>query len=141
MDTHRPTISSTLQQSVADLTGLTEKLQAQMTDLSNAVKVMQAPAPAPPPGAGALARRRARPLPGNPARVIRRNSTTTRTRDRQRRQGRYCAPGIHQVSCAASASTDLAPNAQYYIGTIHFAQADYPTALEGFRRRAREVLG
>jgi tol-pal system protein YbgF len=29
-------------------------------------------------------------------------------------------------------STDLAPNAQYYIGTIHLAQADYPTALQDF---------
>jgi len=29
-------------------------------------------------------------------------------------------------------STDLAPNAQYFIGTIHFAQNDYPTALQDF---------
>src|SRR4051812_19615912 len=41
----------TLQQAVSDLTGMLSKMQAQMTDLNNAVKVMSAPAP-PPPGAG-----------------------------------------------------------------------------------------
>ncbi|MFZ0935693.1 MAG: tetratricopeptide repeat protein, partial [Bryobacteraceae bacterium] len=29
-------------------------------------------------------------------------------------------------------STDLAPNAQYFIGTIHYAEADYPTAFQDF---------
>ncbi len=55
----------TLQQSVADLTSLVEKLQAQMTDLNNAVKVMQAPAPAPPATAGGPPAAAANPCPGS----------------------------------------------------------------------------
>ena len=39
----------TVQQAVSDLTSLMSKMQAQLTDLNNAVKVMSAPAP-PPPG-------------------------------------------------------------------------------------------
>ena len=29
-------------------------------------------------------------------------------------------------------NTDLAPNAQYYIGWIHYSQADYPSAANDF---------
>ncbi|MHC4055798.1 hypothetical protein, partial [Bradyrhizobium sp. 25ACV] len=43
----------TLQQAISDITNLMGKLQAQVTDLSNAVKTMQAPA-APPPPSGAV---------------------------------------------------------------------------------------
>ena len=43
----------TLQQAVADLTSVASKLQTQLTDLGNAVKLMQAPA-APPPALGAI---------------------------------------------------------------------------------------
>ena len=39
-----------VQQAVTDLTSLMSKLQAQLTDLNNAIKVMSTPAP-PPPGA------------------------------------------------------------------------------------------
>src|SRR6478672_8097134 len=42
----------TLQQAVTDLTGLMSKMQAQLTDLNNAVKVMGTPAPPPPGGQG-----------------------------------------------------------------------------------------
>src|SRR5215471_6993488 len=52
----------TVQQAVSDLTGLISKMQTQLTDLGNTIKVMQAPAPAPPPpgtsgpgGAGTMA--------------------------------------------------------------------------------------
>jgi TolA-binding protein len=121
---------STLQQSVADLTSLTEKLQAQMTDLNNAVKVMQAPAPAPPPGAGAPAAA-ASATAAEPCPSYSKELYDDAQRDRQggkldislQEFGKY-------LRCFGS--TDLAPNAQYFIGTIHFAQADYPTSLQDF---------
>jgi TolA-binding protein len=121
---------STLQQSVADLTSLTEKLQAQMTDLNNAVKVMQAPAPAPPPGAGAppasASANAAEPCPSYSKDLY---------DDAQRdRQGGKLDISLQEFGkyLRCFGSTDLAPNAQYFIGTIHFAQADYPTSLQDF---------
>jgi TolA-binding protein len=116
----------TLTQSVADLTSLVEKLQAQMTDLNNAVKVMQAPAPAPPATAGAPPAAAANPCP----------SSSKDLYDNARRDLAGGKPEIalqefgDYLRCFGS--TDLAPNAQYYIGTIHLAQADYPTSLQDF---------
>lgn len=117
----------TLQQSVADLTSLVEKLQVQMTDLNNAVKVMQAPAPAPPPTGGAApAAAAANPCPSSGKDLY----------DNARRDQAGGKPDIalqefgDYLRCFGS--TDLAPNAQYYIGTLHLAQADYPTALQDF---------
>jgi len=118
---------STLQQSVADLTGLVEKLQSQMTDLNNAVKVMQAPAPAPPvtPGAPAAA------AAGNPCPSSSKDLYDNAQRDRQ---GGKIDIAMQEFGdyLRCFGSTDLAPNAQYFIGTIHLAQGDYPTALEDF---------
>ena len=117
---------ATLQQSVADLTSLVVKLQAQMTDLNNAVKVMQAPPPAPPPTAGAPPAAAANPCPSSSKDLY-----DNAYRDRQ---GGKIDIALQEFGdyLRCFGSTDLAPNAQYYIGTIHFAQADYPTALQDF---------
>jgi TolA-binding protein len=117
---------TTLQQSVADLTSLAEKLQAQMTDLNNAVKVMQAPPPAPPVTAGAPPAAAANACPSYSKDLF----------DNARRDLQGGKPDIalqefgDYLRCFGA--TDLAPSAQYYIGTIHLAQADYPTALQDF---------
>jgi len=115
----------TLQQSVADLTSLVEKLQAQMTDLSNAVKVMQTPAP-PPPGGGAQAGASSAPCPASANDLY-----TNALRDRQ---GGKVDVSLDEFTTylRCFGSTDYAPNAQYYIGTIHFAEHDYPSALQDF---------
>jgi len=117
---------TTLQQSVADLTSLVEKLQAQMTDLNNAVKVMQAPAPAPPPTAGAPPAAAANPCP-----TYSKDLYDNAQRDRQ---GGKLDIALQEFGdyLRCFGSTDLAPNAQYFIGTIHFAQGDYPTSLQDF---------
>jgi tol-pal system protein YbgF len=116
----------TLQQSVADLTSLVEKLQSQMTDLNNAVKVMQAPAPAPPSSAGGPPNASASPCPGS--------STDLYANARRDLQGGKPDIALQEFSdyLRCFGSTDLAPNAQYFIGTIHLAQNDYPTALQDF---------
>ena len=115
-----------LQQSVADLTSLVEKVQAQMTDLNNAMKVMQAPAPAPPPTAGAPPAAAVNPCPSS--------STDLYANARRDLQGGKPDIALQEFGdyLRCFGSTDLAPNAQYYIGTIHLAQADYPTALQDF---------
>ena len=118
---------TTLQQSVADLTSLVVKLQSQMTDLNNAVKVMQAPAPAPPPTASAP--------PAAPAEApCPSSSTDLYANARRDLQGGKVDIALQEFGdyLRCFGSTDLAPNAQYYIGTIHLAQADYPTALTDF---------
>jgi len=116
----------TLQQSVADLTSLVEKLQVQMTDLNNAVKVMQAPAPAPPVNQGAAPAEAANPCPSS-AKELYDNATRDRT-------GGKVDISLQEFGdyLRCFGSTDLAPNAQYFIGTIHFAQQDYPNALKDF---------
>jgi len=117
----------TLQQSVSDLNSLVEKLQAQMTDLNNAVKVMQAPAPAPPPTSGA------------PATAAAANPCPSYSKDLYENARRDQAGGKPEIALQefgdylrCFGTSDLAPNAEYYIGTIHLAEADYPTALEDF---------
>jgi len=120
----------TLQQSVADLTSLVEKLQVQMTDLNNAVKVMQAPAPAPPATAGGSpagqAAAAANPCPGS-------GKDLYDNAQRDRTGGKFdIALQEFGDYLRCFGSTDLAPNAQYYIGTIHLAQSDFPTALQDF---------
>ena len=117
---------TTLQQSVADLTSLVEKVQAQMTDLNNAMKVMQAPAPAPPPTAGASPAAAVNPCPSS--------STDLYANARRDLQGGKPDIALQEFGdyLRCFGSTDLAPNAQYYIGTIHLGLGDYPTALKDF---------
>jgi TolA-binding protein len=116
----------TLQQSVADLTSMLQKLQAQMTDLNNAVKVMQAPPPAPPPNPAAPAAAAENPCPGS-AKELYENAQ----RDRQGGKPDIALQEFTDyLRCFGT--TELAPNAQYFIGTIHWAKEDYPTALKDF---------
>ncbi|HUB32467.1 MAG TPA: tetratricopeptide repeat protein [Bryobacteraceae bacterium] len=123
----------TLQQAVTDLTGLISKMQAQMTDLGNAVKVMQAPAP-PPPGAsaggnggGSAALAPSSENPTMPASDLYANAN----RDRQ---GGKLDLALQEFSDYLHwyGNTDLAPNAQYYIAWIHASQGDYDNAIREY---------
>jgi tol-pal system protein YbgF len=122
-----------LQNAVADLTSIVNKLQAQLTDINNAVKVLQAP-PAPPPQATGTA-------PGVQGAAV---------------SGSAGAPTISATDLYANAlrdrtsgsldlalqefnqylqwygNTDLAVNAQYYVAYIHYSQGDYDDAVKEF---------
>lgn len=130
-----------LQQAVSDLTASIEKIQAQLTDLNNAVKVMQAPA-AQPPGQGQGA-------PGGfggPGGAPMAGGTTPASQapcmpagelynaaNRDRMGGKLdLALTEYQDYLRCYGNTELAPNAQFYIGSIHYTQGDYPTALHDF---------
>jgi TolA-binding protein len=120
-----------LQNAVSDLTSIMNKLQAQLTDLNNAVKILQAP-PAPPPpatigsasgpGAPALAE-----TPTIPATDLYTNAQRDRT------SGKLdLALSEFSDYLKWYGNTDLAANAQYYVAYIHYSQADYDDALREF---------
>lgn len=119
-----------LQNAVSDLTALINKLQAQLTDLNNAVKVLQAPPPPPPPPVttGSTAG------PGPPA-----DTPTMPASDLYTNAQRDRTSGKVDLALSEYAdyikwygNTDLAANAQYYIAYIHYSQADYDDALREF---------
>jgi tol-pal system protein YbgF len=117
----------TVEQAVSDMTGLMSKLQAQLTDVGNAVKVMQAPSPAPPgqttPGGGAAA-------PEMPAI----SATDLYSNARRDLSGGKLDLALHEFSDYLTwyGNTDLAPNAQFYIANIHSSQGDYDNAVKEF---------
>jgi TolA-binding protein len=113
-----------MQQAISDVTTMMGKLQAQLTDLNNAVKVLQAP-PAPPPsptGAGAPAA-----APPMPAEQLYNNAL----RDRS---GGKVDLALQEFGDYLKwyGETDLAPNAQFYIADIHLSQGDMESALKEF---------
>jgi TolA-binding protein len=119
-----------LQQSVSDLTSLLAKLQAQITDLGNSVKVMQAPAAAPPPAGGSVT-----PGPGNAAAEAPPIPATDLYNNAQRdRTSGKLDLAVQEFSDYLKwyGNTELAPNAQFYIAFIHYSQMDYDNAVKEF---------
>jgi TolA-binding protein len=131
----------TLQQSVSDLNASMNKLQQQLTDLNHAVSILQAPAP-PPPGAnttnpgggpggatvpGLAPAAAAAPEPCAPASQLYPDANSDRT------AGKYdLALKEYADYLRCYGNLPLAPNAQYYIGTIHSLQGDNETAVQDF---------
>jgi TolA-binding protein len=128
----------TVQQAIGDLTSIISKMQTQLTDLGNAVKVMQTPAP-PPPGAaptspgGDLS---GAAMPGGaPAGGAPTISATElyNNANRDRNGGKLdLALQEYQDYLRWYGNTDLAPNAQYYIAWIHASQSDYSNAIREY---------
>ncbi|HWQ55386.1 MAG TPA: tetratricopeptide repeat protein [Bryobacteraceae bacterium] len=111
-----------LRESVSDISSRMAKMQAQMVDINNAVRTINAPA-APPPGDGAGAAG----LPPAPAETLYANAQ----RDRLGGKPEMALQGFSDY-LKYYPTTDLAPNAQYYIAEIHFSQGDFDSALKEF---------
>lgn len=111
-----------LRESIADVSSRMSKMQAQMVDINNAVRTINAPA-APPPGDGAGAAG----LPPAPAETLYANAQ----RDRLGGKPELALQGFSDY-LKYYPTTDLAPNAQYYIAEIHFSQGDFDSALKEF---------
>ena len=117
---------SSVRESMADLTSRVGKLQNQVADLSSAIRTLSAP-PVPPPGAAP-----ASPQAGGPPRGVSAEQLyTAAMRDR--------TSGNADLAIAQFldylkyfGSTDLAPNAQYYIGEIEYLRGDYTACLAAF---------
>ena len=117
-----------LQNAVSDLTTIINKLQTQLTDLNNAVKILQAPPPPPGPSGSAIA-------PGAPAidspTVSATDLYTNAQRDRS--SGKLdLAVSEYSDYLKWYGNTDQAANAQFYIAYIRYSQADYDDALRQF---------
>ncbi|MBZ5619846.1 MAG: tetratricopeptide repeat protein [Acidobacteriia bacterium] len=117
----------TVSQAVADLTGMMSALKSQLTDLNNAVKVMQAPA-APPPPTGSAA------TPGGQPEVPPISSKDLYDNARRDHSGGKLDLALQEYADYLKwyGNTDLAPNAQYYIASIHASLGDNESAVREF---------
>lgn len=121
-----------LQNAVADLTSILNKLQTQLNDVNNAIKVLQAP-PAPPPQAPTT--------PGEPGAAASGNSGApsisgtdlynNAIRDRTAGNLDLALQEFNQY-LQWYGNTPLAVNAQYYVAYIHYSQGDYDSAVKEF---------
>lgn len=107
------------------------KLQQQLVDLNSAVKVLQAPAAPPPaavPGPGGPATGApAGPPAGMSAQQLYQNALADRSR------GNFdLAMSGFQEYLKWFGNTELAPNAQFYIGQIAYDKNDFPAAIQAF---------
>jgi tetratricopeptide (TPR) repeat protein len=104
--------------------------QEQLTDLNNAVKILQAPPPPPPAATGSATGSGAPPTIDAPT-----ISATDLYADAQRdRSSGKLDLALNEFSdyLKLYGNTDLAANAQFYIAYIHYSQADYAYALREF---------
>lgn len=133
----------TVTQAVSDLASQMSKIQSQLTDLSNAVKVMATPPPPPSqtggapnggyPGPGGQAMPGG--SPGGTTAIIPPISSQQlyQNAERDRTSGNYeLALQEFNDYLKYYGNTELAANAQFYIGVIHFGQNDYRRALGEF---------
>jgi TolA-binding protein len=118
-----------MQSSVADQNAKLAKIQQQLVDLMNAVKTMQAPPP-PPPATDGTAPGAAGVSPaGPPASASVLWSNAKRDMD-----GGNADLALQEFADYVKwyRDNDLAPNAQYNIGSIHFFQKKYDEAVQDF---------
>jgi TolA-binding protein len=119
----------TLQQAVSDMSSLMAKMQSQLNDINDRLKVMSAPPlQAPPPGSVAGG------VPGGasdgapmPATDLYQNAL------RDKGSGKLDM-ALQEFSDYLKyyPTNDLAPNSQFYIGMIHFGQGNYEAAAHDF---------
>lgn len=127
---------SGMRESVNDLTARMGKIQQQLTDLNNVVKALQAPAAAPPsPATGMQVPTNGAPATGEAVTGVPPVKATTLYENalRDKQSGKAdLALGEFQDYIRFYNDTDAAPNAQYYIGEIHYSQAQFDTAIQDF---------
>jgi len=120
----------TVQQAVSDLAGVMSRMQAQLTDLGNAVKLINTPLAAPPQQPGSTpvpAGPGAAEVPPIPANALYDNAM------RDKGSGKLdLALQEYADYLKWYGNTDYAPNAQFYIGMIHFGQGNFEAAVKDF---------
>lgn len=114
---------SGVRESVADLSSRLGKLQNQVSDMSQAIRTISSPPP-PPPGATPTAS-------GPPAGVSAEQLYNAAMRDRTSGNADL-AIAQYKDYIQYFGNSDLAPNAQYYIGEIEYLRGDYTAALAAF---------
>src|ERR1035438_9944329 len=119
-----------LQQSVTDLNSILGKLQQQMTDLNNAVKILQTPPP-PPPTAATETGDTAAPAVAETLTISAQDLYANANRDRGSKKYDLALQEYQQY-LKWYGNTDLAANAQFYIGDIHRQQKNFEAAVQDF---------
>jgi tol-pal system protein YbgF len=116
-----------LRVSLDDVSSRLAKLQQGLIDLNNTVKVISAP-PSPPPAAGSGGPASASgPPPGVTAESLYANAM------RDKDAGNYdMAQQEFSDYLKFYSSSEMAPNAQYYIGEIYYNRKDYQDAIKAF---------
>ena len=121
-----------LRETIADLSERMNKMQTQIVDLNNTVKIMSAP-PAPPPTTGleggaptAMA-----PASAPPAGMSAKSVYESALRDRSGGNLDLASQGFQEY-LRYYGNTELAPNAQFYIGQIHYDKNEFGAALKAF---------
>lgn len=119
---------SALRESVADLTSRMNKIQGQLTDINNVLKAVQMPVAAPPPAAGVP--QAGLSTPGAPPVKA---ATLYENAVRDKSSGKTeLAMGEFQDYVKFYNTTDLAPNAQFYIADILYSQGQFDSAIQEF---------
>ena len=114
----------TVRNSMDDLTSRMKRLEAQIGDLGSAIKIMQAPPPPPPPSSGSGPSASG---PAPPAEQLYQNAL----RDRSGGNLDLSMQGFSEYLKYYD-KTDLAPNAQFYIGMNYYDKGDFPAAIISF---------
>ncbi|HYO82558.1 MAG TPA: tetratricopeptide repeat protein [Bryobacteraceae bacterium] len=118
-----------VREAVTDTSERIGKLQAQLVEISNTMRTLQAP-PAPPPAAGAAGG----PSPtasAAPAGLSPTQLYESALKDRSSGNLDLARQGFEEY-LKWFASTDLAPNAQFYIGQIHYDKSEFQPAISAF---------
>jgi len=122
-----------LRENVTAMNETLTKLQAQVIDLGNAVKILQPP-PAPPPGAGPIGA----PSPagtgagsGPPPGISARQLYESAMKDRSAGNLDLALQGLQEFMKWFNTS-ELAPAAQYNIGQIYYDKNDFANAIPAF---------
>ncbi|MEK7403757.1 MAG: tetratricopeptide repeat protein [Acidobacteriota bacterium] len=109
--------------SIADLNAKMGKLEQRLVDLDNTIKVIQSP-PTPPSPTGAA-------TSGPPPGVSAEGLYAGAMRDKDSGNYDLALQGFNEYLKYFSA-TEMAPNAQYYIGEIYYGRQDLDNALKAF---------
>jgi len=119
---------SQVRESMADVTTRMGKLEQQIMDLTNAMKIMQTPAAPPPPAAGGQSPQASASMPAAPP--------AGELYDNARRDmlGGKSDLALQEFTeyLKYYATGPYAPNAQFYIGELHAKQGDFEAALRDF---------
>jgi tol-pal system protein YbgF len=122
----------TLTQAVSDLTSQMNRMQTQLTDINNAIKVIQQPPVAPPAQSGQPGGQ-----PGQSAATPDTPPMSAETMYNAARQDYVSAKYDLAVQEFADylkyyGNTGFAPNAQFYIAMVHFVQGNFESAVKEF---------
>jgi TolA-binding protein len=114
-----------VRETVGELSSKLTKLSTQVTELSTVIRTMQAP-PAP-PSADPLGASQAGPPQGVSAESLFRAAMSDKNTGNSDLALRQFADFLNWYG-----STDLAPEAQYYIGEVYYNKRDFENALKSF---------